>query len=188
MQRTLRIALLAGAALNAWMVVIYSLGTLPRGGFEPVWQSGVALLAFVAAPALTFIPLGRIMHARLYGAEAVGGWATLLFVLAFVAPGDVLSLGEFLAVTTPLTVALAAVVTPFAFLCLRSRVTRRSRETCALIARRQGYFAALGGVSMLLLAGIGVLTIYNASLIVVIIGVAEFLLLDRAGVFRKARG
>jgi hypothetical protein len=187
MQRSLRVVVLAGLALNAWMVVLLSFGTLPAGGFEPTWRSMLAVVAFIAAPAMTFVPLGRVMHARLYGLEAIGGWAALLFVLAFVVPGESLSLPEFLAVTTPLTVALAAVLTPVAFLCLRSRVTRRSRATCALIARRQGYFAALGTVSMLLLAGIGVLNLYNAALIVVILGVIEFLLLDRAGILRPAR-
>jgi hypothetical protein len=187
MQRSLRVVVLAGLAVNAWVVVLLSFHALPPGGFELSWRSVLALAAFVIAPALTFVPLGRLMRARLYGVEAICGWAALLTTLAFVAPGETLSLHEFLAVTTPVTVALATLLTPIAFLCLRSRVTRRSRSTCALIARRQGYFAALGMVSMLLLAGIGVLNIYNAALIVVILGVVEFLLLDRAGVLRPLR-
>jgi hypothetical protein len=187
MHRSLRIVLLAGLALNAWMVVLLSFRTLPTNGFELSWRTALALFAFLAAPALTFIPLGRVMHARLYGVEAVGGWAVLLTVLTFVPPGKTLSLAEFLAITTPLTVALAAVLTPVAFVFLRSRVTRRSRATCALVARRQGYFAALGLVSMLLLASIGVLSVYNAALITVIFSVVEFLLLDRAGLLRTRR-
>lgn len=188
MQRPLWAVLLACAALNAWFAVFYFMSSPPVvDGFTIGWRNLLAVAVFIAAPATTFIPIGRMMRARFFGVEAVTGWAVLLFALTFVSPGSNLSLAEFLAVTTPLTVAIATLLTPIAFLFVRSRVTRRSRAACALIARRQGYLAALGLLSMSLLASIGVLSVYNAALIIVILGLTEFLLLARAGIVRAGR-
>jgi hypothetical protein len=186
--RGLHIALLICAALNAWLAVIYfvtSPSVVPGAGLS--WRVVAAAAAFIVAPALTFVPLGRVMRARLYGLEAVAGWAALLGVVTFVVPGEQLSLAEFLALTTPLSVALAVSLTPITFMFVRSRLGSMPRAVCALIARRQAYLVALGIVAMTLLASIGVLSIYNFVLIIAILGSAEFLFLARAGIVKPGR-
>ena len=186
--RAVHIALLICVAANAWFGALYFMSSARTTEGAPTdWQRAAAVGLFVLAPAVTFIPLGRWMRARLYGVEAVAGWAGLLSVLTFIEPGPSLALGEFLALTTPLTVALGVTLTPITFLFVRRRVTRLPRALCALIARRQAYLAALGTVAVLLLASIGVLTIYNLAMIVTILGLAEFLFLARAGVVRPSR-
>jgi hypothetical protein len=186
--RGVHIALLICAATNAWFAALYFITAGHVAPGAPLgWHAIAAVALFVLAPTLTFVPLGRYMRARLYSIEAVAGWAGLLCVLTFIAPGASLSLGEFLALTTPLTVALGVTLTPITFLFVRRRVTRLPRAACALIARRQAYLAALGIVAMTLLASIGVLSIYNFAMIVAILGLAEFLFLARAGVVRPGR-
>lgn len=142
------------------------------------------ILAFVlllAAPAATFVPLSRWVAAPLYDVEGIAGWSFLGFMLAFAAPDDPLSLGQFVAFLISLTIAVASAASMIAYL-VGLRVVRDSqRRRDFLRARRQGYLASFFIVSIIVLGSIETLTVTSAAMMLVIVVLAEMLALARTG-------
>lgn len=181
MHRILKVTLIAGAALNAWIALGWlifgqNVGSLPFSNVKVL--AACALL--LAAPALTFIPIARALHAPLYEVEGIAGWAMFGFVFAFVTPGESLSRTEFLLFLLPLTVVVATIATLVAF-AFGYRVYRNTPlQRDFLRARRQGYLAGLVAVALFLLNGIQVLNLVTGVLLVVIAVLCEVVMLSRA--------
>lgn len=158
-----------------WLVFVRNVGELPASN-ALVFLTGALL---VAAPALTFVPLARVLQAPLYEVEGIFGWATFGFVITFLTPGETLSRGEFLIFLLPLTVAIASVVTLIAHAFDRRIHRHAPYRQSFLRARRQGYLAALVMVALFLLHGIQVLSLVNGTLLLVVAILCEVVMLSR---------
>lgn len=186
MHVVLRGLIVAGAAFSAllalgYLIFVHNAGSLPLSD----WRVVVTFGLLIAAPALTFIPLARVLDAALYEVEGLVGWATFGFVITFITPGASLTRTEFLVFLLPLTVVIATLATlvSYAFGYRIYRNDQRRRDF--LRARRQGYLAALVVVALFLLHGIGVLSPVNGGLLVLIAILCETLMLSRS---RSGRG
>lgn len=186
MHVVLRGLLIAGAAFSAWLMLGYLI-FIQDAGSLPVsdWRVLVTCGLLFTAPALTFIPLARMLGAALYEVEGLVGWSTFGFVITFMTPGQPLTRTEFLVFLLPLTVVIATLATlvsyAFGFRIYRNDPRRRD----FLRARRQGYLSALVVVALFLLHGIGVLSAVNGGLLVLIAILCEMLMLSRS---RSGRG
>ena len=181
MHRVLKTALVACAALNAWIALALlifdqNVGALPFVNVKVLAACALLLIA----PALTFIPLARALRAPLYEVEGIAGWATFGFVFTFVTPDESLSRTEFLMFLLPLVVVIATVATlvAYAFGVRVYRGTPLQRDF--LRARRQGYIVGLVAVALFLLHGIQVLNLMTGALLVVIAMLCEMVMLSRA--------
>jgi hypothetical protein len=169
------------AALNAWialgyLVFVVDAGALPASDL----RVPATMFLLVLAPALTFIPLARLLNAALYEVEGILGWASFGFVLTFVTPGSSLTRSEFLIFLLPLVVVIATLATlvSYAFGYRIYRGTTAQRDF--LRARRQGYGVGLVVVALFLLHGIQVLSLVNGVLLVTIAVLCEVVMLSRA--------
>jgi hypothetical protein len=172
----------AGTALLLWAALVYlvfwdDVGT--RAVLDA--RAVLACVLLFAAPAATFIPLARWVSAPLYEVEGIAGWGFLGFMLAFVAPAEPLSLGQFVAFLIALTIALASAASMLAYL-IGLRVLRASRRRHDFLrARRQGYLSAFFVVSLVVLGSVGTLTPTSAAMMLVIVVLVEMLALVHSG-------
>lgn len=182
MLRVLHGILLVGICLNLWIALGYMM-TVKDAGQEPAFSrySLLTYLLLIAAPAVTFIPIARLLHAPYYDVEAVAGWSLFGYVLIFTSPDEVISRGQLLVLLLPFTVALAtlAALPAYAF-GIRMHRANRKRDVF-LQARRQGYLSAIVIVALLLLNAFGVLSPFNGTLLVVIACLLEALMQARFG-------
>lgn len=173
-------ALILAASL-AWagvylLIVTYDVGRLN----EFLHQDRVlAYGAFILAPLLTFMPIGRVLRIPLYELEAVVAWSTLLFTLTFIEPGTYPPLPVLLLFLVSLMMSLATIFTLFSYAVGYRLLTRRSQRYDFLRARREGYLISMFLVGVLLLHMLEVLTIINAALLGLIIVLLEIFLLSR---------
>lgn len=180
MSRRLQTAIVTLGAVFSWamlvqLVLVDDVGA--RSGFD-LWRL-MFYLVLLAAPVLTFVPLARWAGAPFFDVEAVAGWVTLGFVVAFVEPADPPSLAQFLLFVIPLTVALATLATLASFL-VGLRVYRNDHRRYDFVrARRQGYLSAIILVSSMLLFSIGTLSPTSAVLLLLIAGLAEMFAMSR---------
>lgn len=181
MHRSLKIMLIAGAAANAWIALAYFMFVVDVGSLPATnWQVIITCALLLLAPALTFIPLARMLNAALYEVEGIAGWATFGFVLAFVTPGSSLTRTEFLIFLLPLVVVIATLATLVAY-AFGFRIYRNTPgQRDFFRARRQGYVVGLVSVALFLLYGIQVLSIVNGVLLIVVAVLCEFVMLSRA--------
>jgi hypothetical protein len=168
------------AGLNAWialgyLVFVVDAGSLPASDY----RVPATMFLLLLAPALTFIPLARLLNAALYEVEGLLGWASFGFVLTFVTPGPSLTRTEFLIFLLPLVVVIATIATlvSYAFGYRIYRGTAAQRDF--LRARRQGYVVGLVVVALFLLHGIQVLSLVNGALLVTIAVLCEVVMLSR---------
>lgn len=182
MHRRAQTAIVALAALFSWLmlgqlILVENVGERPA--FDPL--SLLFYLLLLAAPACTFVPLAGWARAPLYDVEAIAGWATLGFVVAIVPPADPPTLGQFLLLLLPLTVALATLATLVSFL-VGLRVYRGDPRRHGIVrARRQGYLVAIVLIANMLLLSIGALSVTSAVLLITIAILAEVFALTRDG-------
>lgn len=145
--------------------------------------TGEAILTYLllfAAPAATFVPLRSWTGIPLYDLEGIAGWSTLGFILTFLRPSSPPSMGQFLLFILALTVALATICTLGSHL-VGLRLYRHDRRRYDVVrARRQGYLAAMFGVALLVLHGIGTLTPISGTLLLVLVMLAELFALSRS--------
>lgn len=181
MHRVIRIAIFLAAAASAWVALGYLMfiadaGSLPATDLNVLATGALLLLA----PALTFVPLARVLNAALYEVEGIAGWASFGFVVTFVTPGESLTRAEFLIFLLPLVVVIATVATlvAYAFGYRIYRGTPAQRDF--LRARRQGYVIGLVAVALFLLHGIQVLSPVNGVLLVVVAILCEVVMQSRA--------
>jgi hypothetical protein len=155
----------------AQLVLVADVGS--EAGVSP--RRVLACLLLIAAPGLTFIPLARWMDAPLYDIEGMLGWGILGFTVAFVEPDTPPTLPQFLLFLVPLTVALATLFTPLAWLVAlhRRRGVRLRRDV--IRARRRGYLAAFAVVALILLHGVGTLSPTSAGLLFAVLALGEAL-------------
>ncbi|MEX2314783.1 MAG: hypothetical protein WD628_03630, partial [Thermomicrobiales bacterium] len=117
--------------------------------------------------------------APLYDIEAIAGWAMLGFVVAIVPPANPPTLGQFLLLLLPLTVALATMSTLGSYL-MGLRVYRGDPRRHDIVrARRQGYLATIVLIANMLLFSINALSPTSAVLLVVIAVLVEVFALTR---------
>lgn len=178
MQHRISQALYACTAVLLWVLLAYLLFVDDVGSRAVLdIRTIIAVALLVGAPAATCIPLARWVRAPLYEAEGIIGWAVLGVMLTFVTPSNPVSLGEFVAFLVTLTIAIASVASMLAYL-VGLRVLRGSpRRHDFLRARRQGYLAAFGIVSMIVLSSVGTLTLTSTAMMLVIIVLVELLAL-----------
>lgn len=144
--------------------------------------SGEAVLAYLllfAAPAATFVPLGRWTRIPLYDLEGIVGWSTLGFILTFLRPGSPPSMGQFLFFVLALIIAFATICTLGSYLVGLRLYRDDPRRHDVVRARRQGYLAATFLVALLVLHGIGTLTPASGTLLLILVVLAELFSLSR---------
>lgn len=169
------------AASLAWVGVYVLIVTYDVGRLSDFTHQDriLAYGAFILAPLLTFMPIGRALKIPLYELEAVVAWSTLLFVIAFVNPGPYPSLPVLLLFLVSLMMSLATIFTLVSYAVGYRLLTRRSQRYDFLRARREGYLVSMFLVGLLLLHLLEVLTIINAALLALIIVLLEIFLLSR---------
>ncbi|HLI51429.1 MAG TPA: hypothetical protein VKU87_06505 [Thermomicrobiaceae bacterium] len=177
----LRILGVLAGSLLAWALVYYLIVSDNVGAQHGFWSPAriVAYVTFFLAPAITFIPISRLFHIPVYDLEAIAGWSTLLYVVAFVDPGSQPSTTVLLLFLVPLTVSLATIFTLVSYAIGYRFLRRRSQRYDFVRARREGYLIAMFGVGCLLLKLLTVLTPVNIMLLGLIIVLLEVFLLSR---------
>ncbi len=132
------------AALAAWMGIAYLLLALDVGSMEGLLHPLrlVYYLLAIAAPAITFFPLARLLGMRTWGFEATLSWTGLVLLVTFLQP-DVGGLPAYLLCMLLYFGAVASVLLPvgyaLGFKLLTLRVHRRDTGR----ARREAYLGAL---------------------------------------------
>src|SRR5690606_18175177 len=128
--RLIPILFLIVAAVVSWTIVYYLIVVADVGAerdfFAP--RRLVAYAAFVLAPILTFLPIGRRLRIPLYDLEAIVGWSMLAFVVSFVDPGPQPSMPVLLLFLVPLTMALATIFTLLSYATGLRLLRRRSQR------------------------------------------------------------
>jgi hypothetical protein len=174
------LAILIAASLSwvavYFLIVVHDVGSI--GDFQHQDRI-LAYGAFVLAPLLTFMPIGRTLKIPLYELEAVVAWSMLLFVVTFVDPGSYPSLPVLLLFLVSLTMSLATIFTLVSYAVGYRLLTRRSQRYDFLRARREGYLISMFLVGVLLLHLLDVLSIINATLLLLIVVLLEVFLLSR---------
>lgn len=172
---------LIAAAIAAWGAVYYCIVVADVGAEHDFWAGRrlMAYGAFVLAPTLTFLPIGRLLRIPLYDLEAIVGWSTLAYVVTFVHPGERPSRAVLLLFLVTLTMSLATIFTLVSYAVGLRLLTRRSQRYDFVRARREGYLVAMFIVGCLLLSLLDVLTAVNAALLALILMLLEVFLLSR---------
>jgi hypothetical protein len=170
-----RAGIVALAAL-LWSALLHLIFWTNVGGLAPFEaRSLVAYLLLVGAPAATFVPLSRWMHAPLYEVEGIAGWALLGGIVTFLPPSDPPGFGQFILFALALTVSLATIGTLMSHLVGLRMYGGTTRQVDSVRSRRQGYLAALFIVSMLLLHGAGTLAPTSVVMLLLVVVLAEML-------------
>ncbi|MBX6341842.1 MAG: hypothetical protein IRY97_05240, partial [Thermomicrobiaceae bacterium] len=181
LKRLVPVTLLAIAAIAAWGLVYELIVVEDVGAIGDFWAPRrlLAYAAFILAPLLTFLPIGRAMRIPLYDLEAIVAWSTLAFIVTFIDPGDRPPLAALLLFLVTLMMALATIFTLLSYAVGLRLLTRRSQRYDFVRARREGYLLAMFVVGCLLLSSLDVLTYVNAGLLGLIVLLLEVFLLSR---------
>lgn len=171
------------ALVIAWSIVYYLVFIRNVGTVEAFWAPWrvIAYLAFIAAPATTFMPIAHRLRLPLYDLEAIIGWSTLAFVLTFVDPRTQPTLPMLLALLVSLVISLATILSLLSYATGLRLFARRSQRYDFVRARREGYLGAIFIVGLLLLSFLNVLAPTNAALLALIVLLIEIFLLSRGG-------
>lgn len=182
MKRILPVTFLIALAALAWLLVYVMVVVRDVGSVSGFWapERLIAYVAFIAAPAATFIPIARTLRIPLYDLEAIAAWSTLGFVVTFFDPGDAPSMGVMLVALIPLLMSLATIFTLVSYAVGFRLLTRRSQRYDFVRARREGYLISMFVVGCLLLSALDVLTLTNAALLALIVFLIEVFLLSRS--------
>ncbi len=180
-KRLVPVTLLAIAAIATWGLVYELIVVEDVGAIGDFWAPRrlLAYAAFILAPLLTFLPIGRAMRIPLYDLEAIVAWSTLAFIVTFIDPGDRPPLAALLLFLVTLMMALATIFTLLSYAVGLRLLTRRSQRYDFVRARREGYLLAMFVVGCLLLSSLDVLTYVNAGLLGLIVLLLEVFLLSR---------
>lgn len=169
------------ASVICW-VVVYDLIVLrdigAPGDFWAPERMG-SYVAFILAPAVTFTPIAHALRIPLYDLEAIAGWSTLAFTLAFIDPGTHPPLPALLLLLVSLTISLATIFTLCSYGIGLRLFSRRSQRRDFVRARRDGYLMAIFLVGLLMLAMVDVLNAVNIALLALIVFLLELFLLTR---------
>jgi len=157
-------------AAAIWLIVARDVGTI-SDFWAPIRL--ITAAAFLAAPALTFLPLERVTRVPFLSIEAIAGWSTTLFVWTFVDPSRLRSPFAILILLLPLLVAVSTLFTVLSAALEHRWATRSGKEIDPLRARRRGYVLGLFVVGCLLLHSLEALTLINAGMLGVIALLAE---------------
>lgn len=162
--------------LGLWPIALRAVGVLGASDASAsVIMRLAGITAMLAAPALTFWLLGRLLPVPGYAVEGALGWSALLLLLTFTTPSSPLRLVEFLALLVPLTVALAVLAQVVAWvLGMRMYRGNRLRDDPVRI-RRQGYVVALVVIVALMLRASGTLAPATFALLLLIAVLVEAL-------------
>ena len=180
-RRALGISALVLAAVAGWIGVFTAIAVWDVGRFTSFWapQRLAAYALFLAAPGLTFFPIGRALGIPLYDVEALVGWSTLAYVMTFVNPGQRPSVGALLVFLISLVIAVATIATLVAYAVGLRLLTHRHHRYDFVRARREGYLFAIFIGGCALLAMLDVFTFVTAGLLGLIIALLEVFLLSR---------
>ncbi|MEJ7655007.1 MAG: hypothetical protein WKH64_17550 [Chloroflexia bacterium] len=161
-------------ALAAWAGVVYLLIEIEVGAVaDPIHPSRLLYYALcIAAPLLTFEPIGRIVGLRFYGAEATVFWAGLLTLFTFVSPNN-LAVSAYLLFMLLLFGAASAVFLPIGYAAGFKLLTLKIHKHDVGRARREGYLAGLFIVLSAAMNLGGFYSLMNGLLLFVILVLAE---------------
>lgn len=172
------------AASCAWTWLAYSLFVLDIGAV-PDPLAPVRLLYYgllLAAPALTFYPVARMIDARLLTPEATVCWAGLLFLLSFVSP-DAAGLPGYLLFLVFYFGAVSSIFLPLGYAVGFRFLTLRAHRRDTGRARREAYLAGLFVVLSTAMNMAGFYNTLNALLLLLILALVEsFALAHKPGV------
>jgi hypothetical protein len=182
-----RICWLIGSTI-AWSVVYYLIVVRDVGTLASFWAPWrlLAYVAFILAPAITFMPIAHRLRLPLYDLEAIVGWSTLAFVLTFVDPQAQPTLPMLLALLVSMVIALATVLSLISYATGLRLFARRSQRYDFVRARREGYLGAIFVAGLLLLSFLKVLALTNAALLGLLVLLLEIFLLSRGGQTRTS--
>jgi hypothetical protein len=177
----LLIAALAGLTWAGLVGLIFLLNT----GQYSFWFPGrvVAYVLLLVAPALTFMPIGRVLEFPLYGYWAVVSWVIFGYVLAFVPSnpdkGWTANVGGLALLLISLFMVTITIFLPVFYRLGFKLFSRKVEQYDLSRARRE---AVLAGVCVLLLAFlriVGALNLLSAVAMVLAFIVFEMLILSR---------
>lgn len=173
---------------TAWYLVYYFIVVRDVGAISSFTDPSriLAYVAFIAAPAITFIPLARLLRIPLFDLEAITAWAMLAYVLTFIDPGEQPSRAEMLLFLISSMMALATLFTLASYLIGLRLFSRRSQRRDSVRARREGYLLAMFVVGSMLLSTVGALTPVNAALLGLITALFEIFWLSRGNTREQA--
>lgn len=190
MSKVIRALTLVGWLLGsgvAWTAVYYLIVVRGVGANENFWahERVMAYVAFIVAPAVTFMPIAHRLRIPLYDLEAIIAWSTLAFVFTFVDPGKTPSMPVLLVFLVSLVMSLATILTLLSYAVGLRLFARRSQKYDFVRARREGYLSAIFCVGLVLLSVLHVLSAVNAALMGMIVLLLEIFLLSRGGQLRN---
>jgi hypothetical protein len=169
------------ASVIFWVIVYDLIVVRDVGSLRDFWAPARvgSYVVFILAPAVTFIPIAHTLHIPLYDLEAIAGWSTLAFTVAYIDPGTHPPLPSLLLLLVSLTIALATICTLVSYAVGLRLFARRSERYDFVRARRDGYLMSMFLVGLLLLAMLNVLSVVNAALLGLILLLLELFLLSR---------
>jgi hypothetical protein len=181
-------ALIAAVAGLAWAGLVGLVFLLNSGDYGDFWFPGRTLtyILLLVAPALTFIPMGRVLNMPFYGYWSVISWAVFGFIFAFLTPDPNQSRDQNLTSLVLLLVSFfAALVSLFLPICyaIGVNVFARAPRPARYDLRRSVREAILLALYVVLLATLqlmGGLTWLYALMFFLIIMVIELLILSRS--------
>lgn len=184
-------ALIAAFAGLCWAGVVGLVFLLNVGDYRDFWFPAriIVYVLLLIAPALTFMPLGRVMGLAFYGYWSVIGWAGFGFVFAFLTPDPTRSRNENLGTLVLLLVCLFAVLVslllPICYVAGISLFAKAYRPARYDLGRaiREAVLLSLYVLLLALMQLLGSLTWVYALILLLIVIIIELLMLSR----RRAR-
>jgi hypothetical protein len=168
------------AVLLSWVGYLYVVG-FSSAGKSGTLPDSLALAWLVFAPALTYFPIGRVLHSWVYTIVAIGSWIGLGYLLARTSPGMVqapqtlLSYVFLIFLFLALWTLFASVSYWIGARCFPIRLRRWDRGR----ATREGAEGAIFIVIGALLHVLGVFNWLNAFLILGMLAAFEVIALSR---------
>lgn len=173
-------------SLNLWIFLGYLVIHRDVGDGALISPLGImTCVVLVLAPWITFLPIATRLRAPFFEWEAMLGWSIFGFVLTFIPPEEPVGRGQFLALVVPMTMAAASLLLPVTYAVGRRVVGGMPGPADVVRARRESYLGAIALTLIVLLNAFGVLSIYNFSLTLAAVVLAEALMLGRLGTARQ---
>jgi hypothetical protein len=169
-------------AAAIWLIVARNVGTI-SDFWAPIRLLTAA--AFLAAPALTFLPLERVTRVPFLSIEAIAGWSTTLFVWTFVDPSRLRSPLAILILLLPLLVAVSTLFTVLSAALEHRWATRSGKEIRSPARPATRLCPGALRRRCLLLHSLEALTLINAGMLGVIALLAEVMAMTWFAPFEK---
>jgi len=182
------VALVAAFAGLCWAGVVGLVFLLNAGDYRDFWFPAriIVYVLLLIAPALTFIPLGRVLGLAFYGYWSVIGWAGFGFVFAFLTPDLARSrnenLGSLILLLICFFAVLVSLLLPLCYVAGASLFAKAYRPARYDISRatREAVLLSLYILLLAFMQLLGSLTWVYAFILLLIVIVIELLVLSRS--------